>query len=420
MGTSFRDYLRLLQRNPRFRRLWYGQVVSQLGDWFASIALYTLILDMTGSAQALGLLLVAEFLPPTLVALFAGVILDRVSRKWAMVWSDGLRALLTPALLYAYLSGNLTLVYIVVALRFALISLFEPARSAVLPLLVERRELVLANAISGATWSVMLAVGAALGGFVAGTFGIEVALILDALTFVVSGWLIAGIPIDEPHRQPGAAAPPFAPLREFGEGLRYIFSRGDIACYALAKAGWNLGGGVLLLLTLYGRELFPIGVGGAISIGLLYMARGIGTGIGPPLLLRLRGDDPTLLRRWVGLSCFLSLAGYALFSGAPTLGVALIAAVLAHIGGSINWVFSSTLLQQRVPDRLRGRVFTVEFAALTFTQALSSYLAGAASDAGATPRLLALLLAGLFVVPGVVLTALLWRTPPAAPDPDDP
>jgi hypothetical protein len=175
-----------------------------------------------------------------------------------------------------------------------------------------------------------------------------------------------------------------------------------------------------VLFSLYGRQIFPLGEEGAISIGLFYAARGVGAGIGPILARRLFGESPPAMRRMVGLAYILSTAGYLVFGGTPWFALALLAVMLAHMGGSINWVFSTALLQIQVPDALRGRVFAIEFAALMFTTALSSYLTGAANDAGWTPRMLSVVLALLFVFPGVLLTVLLWRVPsdPGAPPPE--
>ncbi|NJN18986.1 MAG: MFS transporter, partial [Oscillochloris sp.] len=79
------------------------------------------------------------------------------------------------------------------------------------------------------------------------------------------------------------------------------------------------------------------------------------------------------------MSFFISAAGYLAFSGAPSLLFAMLAVMLAHTGGSIEWVFSTALLQMHVPDELRGRVFAVEYAALTLTLAVSSYFTGVAN-----------------------------------------
>jgi MFS family permease len=402
-------YIALLRRNPAFRRLWYGQVVSQLGDWFDSIALYALLLRLTGSGQAVGALLVAQFLPSTFVGLWAGVLIDRLPRKAVMIATDIGRALLVLVFLLVRDADQIWIVYLVTILKVTLTSFFEPARTAVIPNLAAREELVAANGLGGATWSAMLAIGAALGGLVAGTFGTDAAFLIDSASFLLSAALIGSVPINEAHLD-GRPRP--GRLHELREGFAYLLSRRDLALYVSTKALWSLGSGVLLLLALFGRRIFPLGVDGALSIGLLYAARGIGAGIGPLLAQRWGGESERFLRRAIGPAFFFSALGYGIFSGAPSLLVAACAVVLAHIGGSIEWVFSTALLQMNVPNRLQGRVFAVELALLTLASAISNYALGVAADAGWPPRALALLIAGVFVVPGALLALALWPDPP--------
>ncbi|HWQ14086.1 MAG TPA: MFS transporter [Roseiflexaceae bacterium] len=408
MTTSSIGYLALLRRNRPFRRLWYGQIVSQLGDWFASIALFTLLLRLTGSGQAVGLLLVAELLPATLVGLWAGVLVDRLPRKAVLIAADVGRALLVLLFLLVHDAGDIWIVYAATVLKVVLASFFEPARSAVVPVLTARAELVAANAISGATWSAMLAIGAALGGLVAGTLGAETAFVIDAASFLLSAAIIWRIPIREEHLEARVAT---GGAQDLAEGLGFLARRRDVALYALTKALWSMGGGVLVLLTLFGRQVFPLGEDGALSIGLLYAARGVGAAIGPLLAQRLGGSSVRFLRRMLGPAILCTGLGYALVSAAPSLPLAALAVVLAHMGGSTQWVYSTVLLQMSVPNRLLGRVFAVELALLTLTTAASSYITGLLADAAWDPRTLAAAMALVFVPPGVGLLALLWREP---------
>lgn len=401
-------YLQVLRTNRNFRRLWYGQVVSQIGDWLDSVALFTLLLKLTGSGQAVGLLFLAEFLPGAIVSPFAGVVVDRLPRKLVLIASDLGRAALVLLLLLVNSREDLWLLYLAVVAKVSLSAFFEPARSAILPSLCRREELVAANAISGATWSAMLALGAALGGIVAGTLGVRAAFLLDAASFLLSAALIATVRITPGPAHAGVTRARPSALVELRDGLRYVLAHPAVRWLTFSKAIWSLGGGVLLLLTLYGREIFPLGRDGAISIGLLYAARGVGTGIGPFLALRLGGEGQRFLRRAVAGSFFISAVGYLALSGLTSLPLAALAVLFAHVGGSIQWVFSTSLLQARVPDRLLGRVFASEYAALTLTTALSAYLTGVARDAGATPALLAVALGGIFAASGVFMVAVLW------------
>jgi MFS family permease len=412
MSTQPIGYVGLLRNNKAFRRLWYGQVVSQLGDWFDSIALFALLLRLTGSGQAVGTLMVAQFVPSAIVGLFAGVVVDRLPRKLVMILSNLGSAALVLLFLLVRDASQVWIIYVVAIVKMSLVAFFDPARTAITPDVVKREELIAANAISGATWSAMLAIGAALGGVVAGTLGTDAAFMIDSASFVLAALFIWAVPVHETHLSERATT---SRIQEFRDGLAFVFSHRDIALYTSTKSLWSLGGGVLLLLTLFGRKIFPLGMDGALSIGLLYAARGVGAGIGPLLARRFGGDGERFLRRAIGPSIVLTGVGYTLVSGAPSLLLAALGVMIAHIGGSTQWVFSTSLLQINVPNRLQGRVFAVEGALLTLSTALSSYLTGVAADAGWMPRELGLLLSAVFVLPGLALGMALWPAPREEP-----
>lgn len=408
-------YLTLLRRNIPFRRLWYGQIVSQLGDWFDSIALYTLLYSLTGSGQAVGGLLVAQFLPSTIVGPWAGVIVDRLPRRLVLIASDIGRGLLVLLFLFVRRPEDIWIVYVVSVLKFSLTAFFEPARSALTPDITRRDELVAANAISGATWSAMLALGAAVGGLVVGTLGTTTAFFIDSASFFLSALLIAAVHVKESH---GRAKRETNGWQELRAGASFIAQRRDVAIYTFTKGLWSLGGGVMVLLTLFGREVFPLGKEGALSIGLFYAARGVGAGIGPLIVQRWSDQSARFLRRAIGPAFLVTALGYLFIAGAPPLWLALLAVMLAHMGGSTQWVFGTTLIQLNVPGPFLGRVFAVELAALTLTSAASSYLFGLLHDLGWSPYQLAILGAILFTLPGLWLMWLL-RGPVVEDSKDD-
>src|SRR6476661_3444638 len=194
-------YIDLLRRNYSFRQLWLGQVVSQMGDWFDTIALYTIILNLTGSGREVGLLLVARFLPSFLFGSLSGVVADRFNRRTIMIISDLLRALVVLGFLFVRRADQLWIIYVLTVLQLALSTFFEPAKTAAIPSLVSDRELVSANAISSVTWSAMLTLGAAIGGLITGWFGTDVAFILDAASYLLSAALIASIRVQKRRKR---------------------------------------------------------------------------------------------------------------------------------------------------------------------------------------------------------------------------
>ena len=192
-GPPTVGYGALLRGNRGFRFLWLGQVVSQMGDWFDTIAVYTIALRLTGSGRSVALIMVARFLPSVVMGPLSGVVADRFSRRSIMITADLLRAVVVLGFLLVRRPDQMWLVYVLTVLQLAFSAFFEPAKTAAIPSIVSDRELLSANAIASVTWSAMLTLGAAIGGFVAGWFGTDVAFILDSLTFVASAMLIARV-----------------------------------------------------------------------------------------------------------------------------------------------------------------------------------------------------------------------------------
>ena len=402
-------YIELLRGNQNFRRLVTGRLISQTGDWFNSVALFTLLLSLTGSGEAVGLVLIIKLLPQFFVGPVAGVVADRFNRKTIMIVADLLRGVLVLGFLLVDRPEQVWIVYVVAALEIIISSFFEPAESAAVPMIVSREELVSANALSGASWSITLAFGAALGGAVTGAFGRNTAFVIDSITFFVSAafiWATRIPPLaDRPKRDAGSRRLSIADatgVTDFIEGAKYLKSNPHIMALLMVKSGWGLGGGVLLLLTIFGKEIFPLGHDGSVSIGLLYAARGPGALIGPIIARWITSGSPQTMRRAITVAFFVSGVFYLLFAGSPALAFALIFVTGAHSGGSIQWVFSTTLLQFAVPNRFLGRVFALDMALVTLAMSVSTYLTGWGLDhAGLSARQMAAALGAAFVIPGV-------------------
>ncbi len=399
-------YLGVLRTNSKFRRLWLGQVVSQLGDWFNSIALYTLVLKLTGSGEALGLLVAAQFLPATVTGFFSGPLLDRFSRKRLMLVSDLLRAVLVLGFLWVDRPDRIAWLYAITVLMVICQGFFEPARSAILPDVVSREEMVPANAIAGATWSTMLALGAALGGLVSGLLGLTWGFILNSISFLASAGLIASLDVTERGLSTKRTG--------WKEGFVYLWRHREVAVYAGSKACWGLGGGIALVLTFYGESVFPMGLDGAISIGLFYAARGVGAGFGPFLAYGVGGTSTAFLRRALVPGFLLGACGYSLLGYTDSFLLALGCVVLAHLGGATQWVFSTSLLQLTLPDHIRGRIFSLEYATLTLTISISSVLVGKAQDLGWSAPELAQTMGLSFLTGAFLMTLGLLLTRPCS------
>jgi predicted MFS family arabinose efflux permease len=388
-------------------------VVSQMGDWFDTIALYTIILNLTGSGRDVGLLLVARFVPSFLFGPLSGVVADRFSRQKIMIVTDVLRAVVVLGFLFVRRADQLWLVYVLTVFQLGLSTFFEPAKTAAIPSIVEDRELVAANAISSVTWSVMLTLGAAIGGLITGWFGTNAAFILDAASYVLSAALIASIRVPKRRKRErrklslGQALG----ITETIEGIRYVKDRPRVLAVLLVKPAWGLGGGILTLLAVFGERIFPVGKSAATGIGVLFAARGIGTAVGPIVARRIAGEGSKRMQSSIGIAFLIGGLFYILFGSAKSFVVALVVLGIAHCGGSILWVFSTVILQRAVADNFRGRVFAAELALLTLTMAASNYTTGELLDRfGFSPRWVTVGIGVFFVIPGVVwfLTQRWW------------
>jgi MFS family permease len=374
-------YRELIRGNADFRWLWFGQIVSLLGDWFNTIASVALLASLTESGLAVGSLFVVRMLAPFCTSPLAGVVADRYSRRTILIVADVTRGVIVLGMLLVRSTETVWLLYVLTALQLGTSSFFFTARTAILPDVVEPRAVGTANAITAATWSVMLAVGAALGGFAAGWLGVYAAFAIDAATFFVSALMVAQIgrpPVKAKDRDLTIAAA----LAESWEGLRYLGRHGDILAVALHKSALTvlMGTTFRVVQTSVAEQVFSIGKQGGMSMGLLFSAAGVGTGIAPLLVRHFTGDDPRRLRWAILGGYFLGTLGLAVSAPLWSLELMLLGSLLSGMGNGLLWVFSTQLLLKMVSPSVRGRVFSSEFAMFTLASAAGSATVGAALD----------------------------------------
>ncbi|GJL77403.1 MAG: MFS transporter [Nitrospinaceae bacterium] len=401
-SSPSKGYLNLLRTNRPFRNLWYGQVVSELGDWLNSIAIYSLILMLSGSGMAVATAMMAKLLPIFFVSPIAGVVIDRTSRKGVMILSDVLRFFIVLCFLFVEDKGDLWLVYTLVVLEISMAGFFEPARSAIIPSLIPRPQLVTANALSGSTWSVMLAFGAALGGLVVAFFGIQTAFIVDAFTFLISAWFISRIPEKPETAEKKAENRGEGGYKNFVEGMRYLRSKPIVFASALLKSGLAFSGGVMTLIPLYANKLLTNPSAVSLWIGIMYFSRGVGAAIGPVIVRSMFGDSSKVLRMAITIGFFMGAACYYSLARSDSLVGASISIGLSTLFGAIVWVYSSSLIHMEAEERFLGRIFSTEMGLLTLVMGISNWAVGYSVDhLQLTLETVVLWMAFLFLIPGV-------------------
>jgi len=423
-SISFSSYLRLLRQNRNFRRLWTAQIVSEIGDWFYTLAIYSLLLQLTGRAGSVALALVLQVLPQTFIGPLSGVVNDRIRRKHVMIAADLARMLIVLAMLLVRSVSMVWLVYPLLLLETIMAAFFEPARSSVIPNVTTREDLVLANTLSSTTWSMNLVLGATLGGLVAALLGRDAVFVLNALSFLASALLIRGMRFQEPHAELAA------PLRAHDlvdywpivEGIRYVRRDFRLLATVFVKAGMFVIGPSWVVFTVMGHRDFPVrwhGLepqrGAMLGMSLLLGARGLGALIGPLISASWAGHHEKRLRLGILLGFLAEALGYAALGGAGTLWLACTCVVLAHCGGSTVWVFSTTLLQLNTDDRFRGRVFAADLGFSMLTIAIGAYLAGLFLDWGVAARTVASVAGLLMLLPAASWACAMrsWKETPA-------
>ncbi len=418
--VSFASYARLLRGNPNFRRLWSAQVVSELGDWFYTLAIYNLLLHLTGRAGSVALALVLQVLPQALIGPTAGVVNDRLRRKHVMIASDLGRMLIVLCMLLIRTQDKVWMIYPLLMAETLLVAFFEPARNAVVPNLVKPEDVVVANTLSSTTWSVNLMVGATLGGVVAALLGRDAVFLLNALSFVASAALIWGMRFPEPHAEGGH---PFRAreLIDFSPilaGIRYVRAQVRLRSTILVKFGNLIIGPGWVLFTVMGQNEFAVrwrGMaperGAFLGMSLLLGARGLGALLGPLSTASWAGHWRRRLEAGIFWGYLAAAAGYALLGISGHLWQACLCVALAHFGSSIIWVFSTTLLQLQSDDKFRGRVFAADLGLSVLTIAAGAYLAGRFVDWGFAARNVASVAGLLMLIPASLWGLAIRRDP---------
>ncbi len=377
-----RSYIPFLRQNSNFTRVWVAQIISLFGDWFNIIALSALVAQYTNkSGLAVSSLLLARVLPPFLVSPFAGVLVDRFDRKRLLIISDVLRTVIGISLLFATSADRLWIIYVATIFQFVFSAIFEPARSALLPALLPKDQLLRANTLSNVTWSVMLAIGAMIGGIITAAFGTTTALIVDAASFGVSALILLTVHVQQKvEPTPDSKLTKAAHKTGFKDGLAYVRSHPQIGILLLVKFGLSVGN-VDTMMIAYGTALFVMGENGTGSLGILYAAFGLGALLGPSILNRYNNGRVFTMRRLMIIGFIWVTLGWILLGLAPSLWLAALALVVRAMGGSATWTYSSTAIQMSTDSSYMGRMFSLDWAAYYLAVTVSTLISGRVLDA---------------------------------------
>ncbi|MBJ61739.1 MAG: hypothetical protein CMB57_00660 [Euryarchaeota archaeon] len=372
-----KGYIEFFSSNAKYRRLWAASVISLLGEWFNTIALFLLILEYSGSEFLLGILFSVRMILFGISQPINGLLADRLNRKSLMLWSNIAQIFL--ALTFLMVDGPEDMWWLIGVSGIMMLfhGVYVTAERAAVPNIVNEEDLITANAIGSASWSTALCTGAMLGGIVVSQWGTDAAFVIDSFTFLLSAIILIPLSIEQTVDE-NMKGPIFrTALKNIKIGWDRIYSDKKLLRIVFAKTSWNLAGAGLagVFLVLAGSDIS--GYGAAFGFGLFFFARGIGTGIGP-LIARSVFKDRSKWPNMVGI--LVSLSGIFYFFVGLTidyyLPLTVFLIICAHSASGGNWVLSTVLTQTWVEDEVRGRVFSMDMLLLGLSAGLSTTTAG--------------------------------------------
>jgi MFS family permease len=381
-------FLELLRRNRNYRYTWIGQVVSEIGDHFNNIAVFSLALEATGSGMVVTGVMLARAIPAVAAGPIAGVVLDRMDRRRVMIASDMLRSVVAVLFILTVGRRDAWLLYLLSALLMFASPFFTSGRASILPTIASKDELHAANSLTQATQWTTTAVGAFLAGTAVMQFGYKTAFALNAVSFMFSGLCIGRLRASygsfRVQRTDLSEDRVARPWREYAEGLRYMRSSPLILAIGLIGVGWATGGGAAqILFTLFGEIVYQRGAAG---IGEIWGCAGVGLVAGA-IFAHWLGSRITFnqYKRTIAICYVVHGGAYVVFSLIPYYAGALFFIALSRAAVAISSVLNFAQLLRRVSDEYRGRVFATVETLVWSTMILSMMGAGIASS-HFTPR----------------------------------
>ena len=404
-------YLQLLRGNQSFRRLWFGQVISELGNWFNFIAGLGLVRVVSnGDPEVTTIILLARLVPFTFVAPLAGAFVDRWSRRMVMIVSDIARVVVALGFLLVQRPEDVWIAYLCTALLSFFGAFFEAAKNAAVPNITGDKDLLAGTALMYSSRFLLMSFGAALGGWTAATVGYRAAFLVNAASFLVSAysvWLISEKETKHVSRNAGTREtirPSY--WSDIREGWSYIVRHAPVAAILGINILWATGGGASnLIVDRLGGIVFAgeWGISADTAVATFFFVAGVGLFIGMMIARRVGSyfHDAGQTPSFIGWSLLIQGVLFALIGFMPNLWLACLLLFFGRILLGAEFAVQETLLMRLVPDHLRGRVGTTDRATELLVWSLSTAAAGWSLRA-ITPRTLTVICGLLSASSGIV------------------
>jgi MFS family permease len=382
-------YSQLLKGNRNFRNLLWGQIVSEMGNWFnfiAGLGLVRVVSD--ASPMAAGILFLVRILPFALFSPIAGTFVDRFSRRQVMIWSDVLRVFIALAFLLVTSAEDLWIAYAATVLLSTFGAFFEGAKNAATPNMTGKDGLLAGTALMFSSRFLLMAVGSALGGFAAAYFGYKVAFIINAASFAVSAFSVWLIPEEATRDDETAVRMKDKKGREsfiteLKEGLRYTVENRFALTILIMNVIWATGGGAInVVFERMGGVYFAEKESWHpdLAVGILWCASGIGLFLGMMIAHR---TEAILERRrshsaFIGWTLIIHGILFSIGGVMPGLWLLALFCFVSRAIVGVEYAVQETMFQRSLPDYIRGRISTLDRGAEMTIFSLSSYFASLA------------------------------------------
>ncbi|PFE99658.1 MFS transporter [Bacillus thuringiensis] len=359
------SYSTLLKTNKNFNKLFYGQTLSVLGDWFHTVALLTFVYSITESPFMIALTFISKGLPALLLSPFIGGVVDRFSKKKIMISTDILRGMIV--LTYLFAIYKIEIIFIANICLSVLSCVFEPAKQAALKNIVHQNHFVTANSLSSTITGFMSIIGASLGGILTQSLHIDFAFLVNSLSYFISAYFIytMSIPAHDTCNKNKAL------FTDIKDGYTYILQTKIILTLILVGISWGIiGGAYQLLLTIYAERIFHT------NIGILYTVQGTGLMIGSLLVNLYMSHNKEKMKKVFGWAYLLQGIFFLGFILSDQLIIGIITLFCMRIAGGIIVPLDTTLLQTYTHENMIGKVFSFHYSVYGSLIQLSMFFTG--------------------------------------------
>jgi MFS family permease len=382
-------YKQLLSQNRNFRNLLYGQVISELGNWFNFIAGMGIVRVVSeASPKVAGIMFACRVLPFAIFSPIAGTFVDRFSRRQVMIFSDLIRVVVALAFLLVTNAENLWIAYVATTLLSTFGAFFEGAKNAATPNMTGKEGLLAGTALMFSTRFLLMAVGSALGGWAAAIFGYQVAFIINAVSFLLSAYTVWLIP-EEATRDKETATRMKGEIKresfitELKEGLRYTTQNHFALTFLIMNVIWASGGGAInVIFERMGGIYFAEkeNWNPDLAVALLWTAGGLGLFAGMMIAHRtsIYLDRKNANNSFIIWTLLIHGVLFAVGGLMPSLWMLMVIVFISRMLIGVEYAVQETMFQRSLPDYIRGRISTLDRGAEMTVFGLSSYFSSQA------------------------------------------